>query len=59
MGPVLRAQGTWPKHIGCFGRKVDKAQERAQELHDAGWPETEFGPITAGQVARVPDRAGR
>lgn len=44
---------TWPKHIGCFGRKVDKAQERAQELHDAGWPETEFGPITAGQVARA------
>lgn len=46
-------KGTWPKHIGCFGRKVDKAQERAQELHDAGWPETEFGPITAGQVARA------
>lgn len=45
-------KGTWPKHIGCF-RKVDKAKERAQELHDAGWPETEFGPITAGQVARA------
>ncbi len=45
-------KGTWPKHIGCF-RKVDKAKERAQELHDTGWPETEFGPITAGQVARA------
>lgn len=45
-------KGVWPKHIGCF-RKVDKAKERAQELHDAGWPETEFGPITAGQVARA------
>jgi hypothetical protein len=46
-------KNTWPKHIGCFGRKVDKAKARAQELHDAGWPESEFGPITAGQVARA------
>lgn len=45
-------KGTWPKQIGCF-RKVDKAKERAQELHDAGWPESEFGPVTAGQVARA------
>jgi hypothetical protein len=45
-------KGTWPQHIGCF-RKVDKAKERAQELHDAGWPETEFRPITAGQIARA------
>ena len=42
--------GTWPKHVGCF-RTEAKAKERAQELHDAGWPESEFGPVTAGQVA--------
>lgn len=45
-------RGTWPKHIACFA-KLDKAKLRAQELHDAGWPESEFGPITAGQVARA------
>lgn len=45
-------KGTWPKHIACFA-KLDKAKLRAQELHDAGWPESEFGPITAGQVARA------
>jgi hypothetical protein len=43
-------KGTWPKHIGCF-RTEGKAKARAQELHDAGWPESEFGPVTAGQVA--------
>jgi hypothetical protein len=43
-------KNTWPKHIGCF-RSETKAKERAQELHDAGWPESEFGPVTAGQVA--------
>ncbi len=43
-------KGTWPKHIGCF-RTEAKAKTRAQELHDAGWPESEFGPVTAGQVA--------
>ena len=43
-------KGTWPKHIGCF-RTEGKAKVRAQELHDAGWPESEFGPVTAGQVA--------
>jgi len=43
-------KGTWPKHIGCF-RTESKAKARAQELHDAGWPESEFGPVTAGQVA--------
>ncbi|MBL8970177.1 MAG: hypothetical protein JNK56_06335 [Myxococcales bacterium] len=43
-------KNTWPKHIGCF-RTEGKAKERAQELHDAGWPESEFGPVTAGQVA--------
>ena len=45
-------KGTWPKHIGCF-RTESKAKERAQELHDAGWPESEFGPVTAGQVAQA------
>ncbi|MBZ5709377.1 hypothetical protein [Nannocystis pusilla] len=45
-------KGTWPQHIGCF-RKVEMAKKRAQELHDAGWPESEFGPVTAGQVARA------
>ena len=45
-------KGTWPKHIACFA-KLDRAKLRAQELHDAGWPESEFGPITAGQVARA------
>ncbi|HRI10115.1 MAG TPA: hypothetical protein PKW35_19975, partial [Nannocystaceae bacterium] len=45
-------KGTWPKHIACFA-KLDNAKLRAQELHDAGWPESEFGPITAGQVARA------
>lgn len=43
-------KGTWPKHIGCFRTEV-KARARAQELHDMGWPESEFGPVTAGQVA--------
>jgi len=43
-------KGTWPKHIGCF-RTEAKARARAQELHDLGWPESEFGPVTAGQVA--------
>ena len=43
-------KNTWPKHIGCF-RTEGKAKARAQELHDAGWPESEFGPVTAGQVA--------
>ncbi|MDC0721726.1 hypothetical protein [Nannocystis bainbridge] len=52
-------KGTWPKHIGCF-RKVANAKKRAQELHDAGWPESEFGPVTAGQIARAcPTPAGR
>ncbi|SFF43912.1 hypothetical protein SAMN02745121_08867 [Nannocystis exedens] len=45
-------KGTWPQNLGCF-RKVERAQKRAQELHDAGWPETEFGPVTAGQIARA------
>lgn len=44
--------GTWPEHIGCF-RDAEKAKARAQELHDAGWPESEFGPVTAGHVARA------
>jgi hypothetical protein len=43
-------KNTWPKHIGCF-RTEAKARARAQELHDAGWPASEFGPVTAGQVA--------
>ena len=43
-------QGTWPKDIRCF-LSEDKAKKHAQELHDAGWPESEFGPVTAGQVA--------
>ncbi len=48
----LEQKDSMPKHIGCF-RKEDKAKERAQELHDGGWPESEFGPVTAGQVARA------
>lgn len=52
-------KGTWPTHIGCF-RKVNEAKKRAQELHDTGWPESEFGPVTAGQIARAcPVPAGR
>ena len=43
-------QGTNPKDIGCFLTER-KAKEHAQKLHDAGWPESEFGPVTAGQVA--------
>lgn len=45
-------KGSWPKHIACF-RAFEKAKERAQELYDSGWPESEFGPITAGQIARA------
>ena len=45
-------QGTWPKDIRCFLTEA-KAKKHAQELHDAGWPESEFGPVTAGQVANA------
>ena len=45
-------QGTWPKDIRCFLTE-GKAKKHAQELHDAGWPESEFGPVTAGQVANA------
>jgi len=45
-------QGIRPKDIRCFLTE-GKAKKHAQELHDAGWPESEFGPVTAGQVANA------
>ena len=45
-------QGIRPKDIRCFLTE-NKAKKHAQELHDAGWPESEFGPVTAGQVANA------
>ncbi|MFY0531714.1 hypothetical protein [Nannocystis pusilla] len=49
----FEVKGALPNPIGCFGRKIEEAQARAQALHDAGWPETEEGSITAGQIARA------
>jgi hypothetical protein len=47
-------QGTWPKDIRCFLTE-GKAKKHAQELHDAGWPESEFGPGDGGTGrGRVP-----
>ncbi|MDC0720891.1 hypothetical protein [Nannocystis bainbridge] len=52
-------KGIVVKPIACFG-KVSEAKKRAQKLHDAGWPESEFGPLTAGLIARAcPAPAGR
>lgn len=45
-------KNTWPHDLGCFG-KFEEGQKRAQELHDAGWPESELGSITAGKIARA------
>ena len=45
-------QGIRPKDIRCVLTE-SKAKKHAQELHDAGWPESEFGPVTAGQVANA------
>ena len=43
---------TYPAHLGCFS-KLEQAKARAQELHDAGWPESEFGDVTREMVERA------
>jgi len=39
------------KQIRCF-KKLDDAKKEAQKRHDEGWPEAEFGALTAGRIAK-------
>lgn len=39
------------KQLGCFGALND-AKKEAQRRHDEGWPEAEFGALTAGRIAK-------
>lgn len=39
------------KQLGCFS-KLNDAKKEAQRYHDEGWPEAEFGTVTAGRIAK-------